>query len=182
MSRPPRPACLRRLLARWLPADELGAPGQERIVSSPLVVGLIALLAILVGMGFWLRAIIATTVAERTFNRGMQGFEDGDYRTSIRDFDAFIAANPEGCPRPAGAGDAVAGQRPAVRLAQRLDMDLGPGRRPVDVRGVRPGRAGPPEAFGDQRSELGDLVLRIGEGLADRRAGRRIPRRWPRPS
>ena len=27
------------------------------------------------------------TIAERTFNRAMQNFEDGDYRTAIRDFD-----------------------------------------------------------------------------------------------
>ncbi len=45
------------------------------------------------------------------------------------------------------------------------------------------GDTGPPEAFGDERSELGDLVLRIGEGLADRARGTDRPaRRWPRPS
>src|SRR5262249_36203791 len=51
-----------RALRNWLPEDV--APGQERIVSSPLVVSLLLLLGVLVGMGFWLRAVIAATVAE----------------------------------------------------------------------------------------------------------------------
>ena len=97
----------------------------------------------------------------------MQDFEDGDYRTAIRDFDTFIATNPEDAAGRQGAGDAVAGQRPAIHLAQRLDLDLGTGGRPIEMLDSA-GAAGPPEAFGDERSELAELVLRIGEGLADR--------------
>ena len=36
-------------------APGYAAPGQERIISSPLVVGLLAVLGVLVGMGFWLK-------------------------------------------------------------------------------------------------------------------------------
>ena len=86
------------------------------------MIGLVVSLAILVGMGFWLKAIIAATIATRTYNRALENFEDGDYRTSIRDFDAFLESNPED-PR-CGQGSSPAGvrQRPAIRLAGWGDM------------------------------------------------------------
>ncbi len=46
-------------------------------------------------MGFWLKSIIASTVATRTFDRAVQNFDDGDYRTAMRDFDSFLTANPD---------------------------------------------------------------------------------------
>ncbi len=163
-----------RALRKWLPDDV--APGQERIVSSPLVVSLILLLALLVGMGFWLRAIIASTVAERTFRRAMANFEEGDYRTAIRDFEAFIASNPkDGRVAKARVMRALANVRQhvspnsatwttALEAARSMYEDFGRG------------NLGPPEVFGDERTELGDLVLRIGEGLADRARGTADPK------
>ena len=85
-----RASGLARLLALWGSV----APGREKILTSPLVIGLVASLAILVGMGFWLKSIIASTIASRTFDRGVQNFDDGDYRTAMRDFDSFLTANP----------------------------------------------------------------------------------------
>ena len=71
------------------------APGQERILTSPLVIGLVVSLVILVGLGFWLKSIIASTIASRTFDRAVQNFDDGDYRTAMRDFDSFLKDNPK---------------------------------------------------------------------------------------
>jgi outer membrane protein assembly factor BamB len=159
-------ARFRRALRKWLPDDV--APGEERIVSSPLVVSLILLLAVLVGMGFWLKAIIAATVAGRTFNHALESYEDGDYLTAIRDFDAFIAGNPDDDRAPkARVMRALANVRQyvspngatwssALEAAGAMHEEFG------RVKGI------PPEAFGDERGELGELVLRIGEGLADR--------------
>ena len=98
--RSPKPSPRRRLpassgFARLAALWGSVAPGRERILTSPLVIGLVASLAILVGMGFWLKSIIASTIASRTFNHGVQNFDDGDYRTAIRDFDSFLIANPE---------------------------------------------------------------------------------------
>jgi outer membrane protein assembly factor BamB len=153
-------------LRKWLPEDV--APGEERIVSSPLVVSLILLLALLVGMGFWLKAIIAATVAERTFNRAMGEFEDGDYRTAIRDFEAFIAANPKEDRVPkARVMRALANVRQYVSPSgSTWTSALEAARSMYEEFGQ--GRTARPEAFGDERTELGELVLRIGEGLADR--------------
>ena len=71
-----------------------GAPGREVIAKSPLVLGLVLTLGLLVGLGFWLRVIIVQTIASRTYNRAVSLMEDGDNLTAIRDFDAFIKDNP----------------------------------------------------------------------------------------
>jgi outer membrane protein assembly factor BamB len=156
-----------RALANWLPQDA-GAPGRERIISSPLVVGLVVLLGTLVVMGFWLKSIIATTVAERTFNRAMSSFEDGAYRTAIRDFDAFIAANPkDGRVRKARVMRALADVRQYISPnASTWTSALEAARAMYEQFGQ--GEQGGGAEFRDERAELGDLVLRIGEGLADR--------------
>ncbi len=163
-----------RALGKWLPEDT--APGEEKIVSSPLVVSLILLLGVLVGMGFWLRAIIAATVAERTFNKAKELYQDGDYRTAIRDFDAFIAANPEDDRIPkARVMRALANVRQYVSPnGTTWSSALEAARSMYDEFGQ--GRITPPEAFGDERAELGELVLRIGEGLADRARGTADPK------
>ena len=38
------------------------------------------------------------------------------------------------------------------------------------------------EEFRDVRVDLAELIIKVGEGLADRARCRRTPRRWPRPS
>ena len=162
-----------RALRKWLPQDT--APGEERIISSPLVVGLLLMLGVLVGMGFWLKAIIASTIAERTFNRAMANFEDGDYRTAIRDFDAFAQANPE---------DSRAPKARVIRSLANVRQYVSPNGSTwtsalESARGMyeefHQGGPGLSEAFRDERSELAELVIRIGEGLADRARGTAEP-------
>ena len=156
---------------RWLRAG-------SGSLSSPLVLGLVASLAVLVGMGFWLKAIIASTIATRTFNRGVQDYDDGDYRTAIRDFDTFVTTNPDD-PRAGkakvSAGD---GQCPAVRPDRGGNLVVGARGVPGDARagGTAPGisrRAG--------RPGRADHQDRRGPGRS-RAAHRRRRRRWPRPS
>ena len=163
----------RRALRKWLPEDI--APGEERIVSSPLVVSLILMLGVLVGMGFWLKAIIAATIAERTFARAMGSFEDGDYRTAIRDFDEFTMANPED-PRAPKARV----MRSLANVRQYISPNASTWTSALEAaRGMysefNQGGPGLTEAFRDERSELAELVLRIGEGLADRARGTADP-------
>ena len=162
-----------RALRKWLPQDT--APGEERIISSPLVVSLLLMLGVLVGMGFWLKAIIASTIAERTFNRAIASFEDGDYRTAIRDFDAFAQANPE---------DSRAPKARVIRSLANVRQYISPNGSTwtsalESARGMyeefHQGGPGLSEAFRDERSELAELVLRIGEGLADRARGTAEP-------
>ncbi len=90
------------------------APGQERVLSSPLVFGLGVTLAALVLVGFTLHGIIARTVSNRLFDTALGNLEDGDYRNAMKRFDEFIAAEPERPARRQGAGSSGDGQRAAV--------------------------------------------------------------------
>ena len=102
-------------------------------------------------------------MANQGYNRAVELLEDGDYRTAIRDFDSFLASYPEDPPGRQGAGPARAGQRPPVRLGLGRHLVDGPRRR----REMFENLASEPE-FRDERVELAELVIRIGEGLADR--------------
>ncbi len=154
---PAGPPVWKQWLARLKALGSSDAPGRERIASSPLVLGLIAALLLLVGMGFWLKSIISSTVATRTFNRGVQNFDDGDYRTAIRDLNQFVAANP---------GDARVGK--ARVLAALANV-----RQYVSPEGTTWGSAleaaremleqvGDLDEFRDERPELAELVIKIG--------------------
>ena len=80
------------------------APGQERILSSPLVLGLVGSLVALVFLGISLQGIIAKTVATRLYNRAVESLDNGDHRNAIRQFDEFLASKPaESDPRTSKA-------------------------------------------------------------------------------
>ena len=153
------------------------APGREKILTSPLVIGLVASLVILVGMGFWLRSIIASTVASRTFDRAVQNFEDGDYRTAMRDFDSFLAANPK---------DTRVGKAQVLRsfanVRQYVTTEGGTWSSALEAANEMVDQVGKLPEFRDEQVDLAELIIKIGEGLADRARSAPTPRRWPRPS
>ena len=115
----------RRLWETMKPAKGPQAPGQERIVSSPVVLGLVAAVMVLVAMGAGLVAIINATAATRAFDQGVQDYDDGDYRTAIRVFDGFLAKNPEDPANRQGTRLEGDGQRAAIRVARGGDLDVG---------------------------------------------------------
>jgi outer membrane protein assembly factor BamB len=153
---------LPQIIKKWIPASEV-APGREQIASSPLVLGLIAAFVILVGMGFWLKSIIASTLADRVFNRGLQNFEDGDYRTAIRDFDAFLAGHPK---------DARVGKARVIKALANVRQYISPNgstwSSALEAAREMLDQTAKYKEFVDERPELGEVVIRIGEGLADR--------------
>jgi outer membrane protein assembly factor BamB len=150
-------------IARSLNALRQRAPGQERIISSPVVLALVVALAVLAGTGFWLNAIISATAATRTFNRGVENLQDGDYRTAIRDFDGFLAGHPR---------DSRAGKARVLRALANVRQYVSPTGSTWSsaLQAVREmwEQTRQEPAFRDERMELAELVIRIGEGLADR--------------
>jgi outer membrane protein assembly factor BamB len=161
--KPAGPSPFRVWLDRIRPLKRGSAPGQERIASSPLIIGLVAALAVLAGMGFWLKGIIAATIATRTYTTAMQNFEDGDYRNAIRKFDAFVAANPDD-----ERTDKARVMRAFADVRQYISPDgstwssaLESARSMVEQVGALP-------EFRDEQVDLADVLIRIGEGLADR--------------
>jgi outer membrane protein assembly factor BamB len=157
-----KPAKLR--VFEWLRrTGQQAAPGRERIATSPLVIGLVASLALLVGMGFWLKSIITATIAARTFNRAVQNFEDGDYRTAMRDFDAFIASNPK---------DDRLGKASVLRafanVRQYVSLDGATWSSALEAAQEMFDKVGQVAEFRDERVDLAETIIKIGEGLADR--------------
>jgi outer membrane protein assembly factor BamB len=139
------------------------APGRERIATSPLVLGLAVALCVLAAMGFWLRAVISATVASKTFSRGAENFDNGDYRTAMRDFDAFIAANPQ---------DSRAGKARVLRALANVRQYISPSgstwSTALEAAQEMFEQTGREPEFRDERMSLAEVVIRIGEGLADR--------------
>ncbi|MHB1559027.1 MAG: outer membrane protein assembly factor BamB family protein [Isosphaeraceae bacterium] len=163
-----------RILRRLRPAHT-GAPGQEKILSSPLIVGLAGLLVILILLGFWLRSSIARMSADRAYNHAMSLFEEGDYRTAIRGFDEFIAGNPDDARAPkAQVMRAMANVRQYISPSGSTWTSAHEAARSMFEEFSKSGPSA--AAFRDERPELGDLVVRIGEGLADRARGSADPK------
>jgi outer membrane protein assembly factor BamB len=153
-------------LGRWWRAlrdERADAPGQERLVSSPLVVGLVASLALLVALGLGLRWIIAKTSADRDFNRAMTAMEDGDYRNALRGFDRFLEEHPKD-PR---AGKARL-RRAMANVRQYISVSGGTWSNALKAAREMFEQHGSEEEFRDEQVELAEQVIRIGEGLADR--------------
>jgi outer membrane protein assembly factor BamB len=139
------------------------APGEERIASSPVVMGLVASFVILVALGFWLWAIIASTIATQTFNRAIEDYDNGDYRTAIRAFSSFALSHPAD-PRTAKAR--VLGAMANVR--QFASAEAGTWSSALAATREMVDEVGGLEEYRDLKADLAELVLKAGEGLADR--------------
>ncbi len=152
-------AAFRRLFKGWGAA----APGREKIATSPLVIGLVASFAILVGLGFWLKSVISSTIATRTYNRGVQMYEDGDYRTAMRDLESFATSNPDD-PRTGKARVL----RSFANVRQYVSSDGSTWSSALDAAKEMTDQVGKLPEFRDEKVDLGELIIKIGEGLADR--------------
>jgi outer membrane protein assembly factor BamB len=139
------------------------APGREEVLSSPLVFGLGVTLAVLILVGFALYNIIAQSTATRLYTNGLENLEDGDYRTSIRQLDEFLRANPndERAPK-ARVHRAMANVRQYTSAASASwTLALEAEKEMFDA-------VGGTDEFRDSSTELEELVIRTGEALADR--------------
>lgn len=154
---------IRAGIARLRASLDSSAPGREKIASSPLVIGLVVSLAVLVGMGFWLKSIITATIATRTYNRGKENFDDGDYRNSMREFDTFLERNPED-PR-VGKARVL---RAFANVRQYTSPDGGTWSNALEAAKEMLEQVGSEEEFRDERVDLAEQIIRIGEALADR--------------
>ncbi|MDR3620840.1 MAG: PQQ-binding-like beta-propeller repeat protein [Paludisphaera borealis] len=152
---------LRDRLVRARSADD--APGREVIARSPLVLSLVVMLALLIGLGFWLRTIINQTLASRTYNRAVSLMEDGDNPTAIREFDSFVTANPTD-PRAPKARTL----RALADVRQYVTVTGATWSAALEAAASMVDTVGDETEFRDEKSELAELVIRIGEGLADR--------------
>lgn len=160
-SPPPRTSWLRRAGRTLAAGDQV--PGEERLGRSPLVLGLIGTLAVLVLLGFALQTIVERTLADRLFRGAEQNFDDGQYRNAIRELEVFLKNHPRDARvSKARVMGALADVRQyAVGSAPIWSNALQAASTMVEQTSDEP-------AFADRAMELAELTLTIAEGLADR--------------
>lgn len=138
-------------------------PGQEEVMSSPLVLGLLGTLVALVLLGSALYAIIQRTSASRLYNRAVEDLTDGKYRDALRRFDEFLRVNPK---------DRRAGQarvhRALSNVRQYTDSTGASWSLALEAERETFDALADDRAFVDSRSELDVEVIKTGEALADR--------------
>jgi len=155
----PRLNALRRFFA---PRD--AAPGEERILNSPLILGLVGSLAVLVLAGIFLQGVIARTVATRLFQRGVESLDDGDYRNAIIRFDEYLSRKP-------GNAKNVSKARVFRALANVRQFTTASGAswsNALEAARAMVDQVSDEPAYRDSSSDLDDQVIKAGEALADR--------------
>ncbi len=146
------------------------APGQERVLSSPIVLGLAVTLFVIVVLSVSMWKIIARVTAERQYNLAFESLDTGDYRNAIRQLDDFLAANPSD-PRSGKARvfRALAGVRQYTSSSgTSWENAVKAAREMVDGVGSLP-------EYRDASTELADQLVKAVEGLADRARGAADP-------
>ena len=93
----------------------------------------------------------------------MQNFEDGDYRTAMRDFDSFSPPTPR-TRAPARRG--CCGRFANVR--QYVTVEGGTWSSALEAANEMVEQVGELPEFRDEQVNLAELIIKIGEGLADR--------------
>ncbi len=71
-------------------------PGEERVFTSPVVIGLAVTFLLLIGLSFGLYRVIVRTEAQGRFTAATENYERGDFVAAIKGFDAYLKAEPEG--------------------------------------------------------------------------------------
>jgi outer membrane protein assembly factor BamB len=138
-------------------------PGEERILSSPLVITLVVALVFLVLASVALWGIIQRTIASRLYNQAIDFQNEGEYPNALLRFDEFLERYP---------GDARAGKAKVLRALANIQQFTGSTgtswtealaaeRAMVRTLSDEP-------AYRDSTIELADLILKTAEGLADR--------------
>ncbi len=138
-------------------------PGQERVITSPLILGLVSALVLLGLLSVSLWGIIARRTADNLYLSAVDLMKDGDNLNAIERFDRFIAENPE---------DRRAGKARVLRALARVRQYTS-GAAPAWKEGIDAARemrasVGELPEFEDSRMDLAELVLQSAEGLADR--------------
>ena len=166
---PPKPKGFRdRLRERFgLRSD---APGQERVLNSPIVITLIVTFVALIGLSVGLWKIIVKTTAERQYSRAFDSIDAGDYRNAVKQLDDFLAANP---------ADARTGKakvfRALAKVRQYTSTSGASWENAVQAAEEMVAEVGGFPEYRDASTELAEQLVKAVEGLADRARGSADP-------
>ena len=137
------------------------APGQEKLLTSPLVLGLAVLLGFLTLLGFFLWNIVTKNRADRQFLTANSAFDERDYRTAIKGFDEFLETNP---------GDLRVSQarvRRALANVRQFTGSNGQWTTAIEAAEQMLTKVKDERAYSDHKMDLAAEVLKATEGLAD---------------
>jgi len=139
------------------------APGDDRILGSPLVIGLIATFTVLVGFSLALWSTITRAIASNQYNVASEDMESGNFPNAIKGFDAFLTSNPT---------DRRAGKAKVMRALARVRQHTGPvgaswGNALGEAQSMVEEVGQIPE-YRDSSVELAEELRKTAEALADR--------------
>ena len=140
------------------------APGEETILNSPLIIGLVGSLAVLIVAGIFLQGVISRTITTRLFQRGVESLDDGDYRNAILRFEEYLERKPKDAKNVSKARvfRALANVRQFTTASgASWSNALDAAREMIDTVSDEP-------AYVDSSTDLDDQVIKAGEALADR--------------
>ena len=139
-----------------------GAPGQEKLLSSPLIIGLAAILVFLGVMGYALSIIVAKNKADKQYYNANASFDEKNYRQALGQFDEFLVTNPQ---------DLRAPRMKALRELSNIRQFTAPGTKSWNTALEAVQQAlktlGDDTAARDVRMDIAAEVLTCAEGLAD---------------
>lgn len=150
-----------RQLFRKLNAGDL-APGQDRVLSSPLVLGLAVTLGTLLLVGYVLWNIVRDSQARKAYAVASQAYEDRDYAQALKLFDTYLTDFPS---HPEHSKGKVLRALANVRQYASGNSVVAPAvvenaRKMMEAVGKEP-------FFNDKRMDLGEDVLKAVGAFAD---------------
>ncbi len=149
-----------RKLFRQLNAG--GAPGQDKLISSPLIIGLAAILVFLGIMGYALSIIVAKNKADKQYYQANASFDDKNYKQAVAQFDEFLTTNPS---------DLRAPRMRALRQLANIRQFTAPGTKSWNTALEAVQQAlktlGDDSASRDVRMDIAAEVLTSAEGLSE---------------
>lgn len=161
----PRPAARqswpRRLVAIVRGTDR--PPEDERVFTSPVVIGLAATFLILVAASLGLYRFIVATQARQQFAAATASYDRGDFRAAIKGYDAYLAAEPGG--NRAGKARVY---RALARVRQFTGATSGSWNNAFKEAEAMPGEVGDLPEYRDVSVDLAAEVRAIAEGMFER--------------
>ncbi|WP_435006187.1 PQQ-binding-like beta-propeller repeat protein [Tundrisphaera lichenicola] len=149
---------------KFLPSLQ-NAPGDDRVFTSPMVLGLGVAFLVLVLFSVVLYRGIARATAHRLYTVAVDDMDRGDFINAIHDFDRFIAANPD---------DPRSTKAKVLRALARVRQHTGKvgaswGTALDEARGMVE-EVGQTSEYRDSNMELAEDLRKTAEGLAERAA------------
>jgi outer membrane protein assembly factor BamB len=141
------------------------APGDDRVIGSPLVIGLVVTFGLLIVFSFALWGMISRANALHQYNVAVADMEEGNFLNAIKEFDHFLTSNPK---------DSRAGKAKVLRGLSKVRQHTGSvgaswGNALTEARAMVE-EVGQSEEYRDSSVDLAEEIRKTIEGLADRAA------------